>query len=236
MEIADLTVPFSRFPYEMHLHGLCDVQEGSRSTLTDMVEYWIEQILADPCDSAVIIPGDLEDEDRPSTRARRAAAFADRPEVPERDADKHMAWLDKMVIPRYVRLHQGTKFGIIGVLAGHHWTQLTPAMNSVQYICLQVQKQTGKPVRYWGEMSAFLTLHFRQKLASGFGTRGVMKVGHIQHGEGGGQTKGSSLAKMDRTAQGFYADFYIRGHDCQIVAAKYAQLRPKDFAGSRTLM
>lgn len=210
-----------KFPYEFHLHGLSDLQIGSESSSLRVIKQRIEEICDDPVDSGVVILGDIEDEDRPSTRERRKAAFADREEVISRDAEKHMAWLDKEVIPLLLPL-QKTKYGIMGVLAGHHYTQISPVLNSVQYICAQIGQLTKRPVKYLGIMSAFMDLRFDS------GGKNIRKVIHIQHGEGGGQTKSSSLLKLDRTHQGFIADAYIRAHDCQLVAAKTDQLYPKE--------
>lgn len=222
--IEKYEVPFSTMPYEFHLHGLCDLQIGSTSTILEMIKVRVDEICDDPFDSGVVIPGDIEDEDRPSTRALRKAVFAERGEVIQRDAEKHLAWLDKSVIPLLLPL-QKTKFGIMGVLAGHHWTQISPVLNSCQYICQEISRLSKRPVPYLGEMSAFMDLRFRP---NGERQRSVRKVVHVQHGEGGGQTKSASLNKLDRTSQGFEADVYIRAHDCQIVASKYDRLYPKE--------
>lgn len=185
------------------------------------VKRWIQEIVDDPVDSGIIIPGDIEDEDRPSTRERRKSAFADRPEVAYRDADKHRAWVDKEVIPLLLPL-QKTKFGIMGVLAGHHWTILSPALNSVQYICNELTRLSGKKVHYLGEMTSWLDFRFQYR-----GKRGFRKLVHVQHGSGGGQSKSGPLNKLDRAAQGFDGDVFIRAHDCQLVATKNIHLYPK---------
>lgn len=213
---------YAKTPWEFHLHGLCDLQIGSSSTILDMVKMRVEEICEDPFDSGVIIPGDIEDEDRPSTRAIRKGAFAGREEVIYRDAEKHMAYLDKFVIPILLPL-QKTKFGIMGILAGHHWTQISPVLNSVQYICQEIGRLSHRKVNYLGEMSCFLDLRF---LCSN--GNALRRTVHVQHGEGGGQTKAASLNKLDKTSQGFIADCYIRAHDCQIVASKFDQLYPKE--------
>lgn len=215
-----LKVPFVKTPYQFNLHGLCDLQIGSESTSLSVIKSRIHEIINDPVDSAVIIPGDIEDEDRPSTRTIRESAFAGRGEVVTRDAQKHMAFVDKEIIPLLLPL-QKTKYGIIGVLAGHHWTQLSPVLNSAQYICQELTRLSGKKVSYLGEMSTFLDIRFQSH------GRGVRMVGHIQHGEGGGQTKASSVNKLERAFQSFDADFYIRAHDCQIIASKADRLYPK---------
>lgn len=216
-------LPVAKFPYEFHLHGLSDLQIGSESSSEKIIKLRIKEICEDPVDSGVVIAGDIEDEDRPSTRALRKSAFAGREEVIGRDADKHMAWIDKAILPLLLPL-QKTKYGIMGILAGHHWTQLSPVLNSAQYIAAQLGQMSHKPVPYLGEMSSFMDLRFRQTK----NRQTIRRVVHVQHGEGGGQTKGSSISKLDRAHSGFIADAYIRGHDCQIVASKTDQLYPKE--------
>lgn len=221
-----MDIPCS-FPYKMHLHGLSDLQMGSEDSSLRIIKQRVQEICEDPIDSGVVILGDIEDEDRPTTRERRKSAFADRPEVLERDAEKHIAWIDKFVIPELLPL-QKTKYGIMGVVAGHHWTKLTSDLNSVQYICNRLKELSKRDVPYLGEMSSFMDLRFHNKNG-----KSIRSVGHIQHGDGGGQTKGSTLAKLDRTSQGFIADWYMRAHDCQLVATKTDQLYPKQVqAGS----
>ena len=204
---------------------MSDLQIGSTSCSLKVIQHRIDEIIDDPEDSGVVICGDVEDEDRPSTRALRKATFADREEVIQRDAQKHMAYIDRMIIPMLLPL-QKTRYGIMGILAGHHYTNITPDLNSAEYICNRLTELSDKKVHYFGEMSAFMDLRFRDKRGGTHG-KSIRKVVHVQHGEGGGQTKASSLAKLDRTAQGFEADVYIRAHDCQLVASKTDRLYPK---------
>lgn len=214
------TLDCPKFPYQFNLHGLSDLQIGSDSTSLRIIQQRIEEICADPVDSGVIIAGDIEDDDRPSTRVAKKTAFADRPEVIGNAARDHICWIDKVIIPLLLPLQQ-TKYGIMGILGGHHFTQLTPDLTSPEYICNRLKELSGKDVPYLGVMSSFMDLRFRN------GSTGVRSVGHVQHGEGGGQTKGSTVTKLDRTSQGFQADWYIRAHDCQIVGFKTDQLYPK---------
>ena len=219
---------FEKTPARFNLECLADFQLGSRSCCLWKIEQHIEDILEDAkhTDSGIIFAGDIEDEDRPSTRKLRREIAADRAEVVERDADKHMAWIDKAVIPLLLKLHKGTKYGIMGGVAGHHYTQLSSAMNSVQYIYRRLEELSGKPCVYLGEMVSFLDFRFHVGK-----TNTVRQVGLLQHGEGGGQTKSSTVNKLERAAQGFDADFYIRGHDCQLVGTKTDQLFPKEGRG-----
>jgi hypothetical protein len=215
-------LPFQGSEYRFNLECLADFQMGSRSFCKWKVEQHIEDILADAkhTDSGVLFAGDIEDEDRPSTRVLRAKIGAERGEVVERDSMKHVAWLEHEVIPLLLKIHKGTKYGIMGGVAGHHYTQIASGLNSVQYIYRRLRELTGKPCEYMGEMVSFVDLRFRNEKTK----HSVRQVGLLQHGEGGGQTKSSTINKLERAAQGFEADFYIRGHDCQLVGTKTDQL------------
>lgn len=226
------TLPYDRFPYKFNLECLADFQLGSRSCCKWKIEQHIDDILenAKHTDSGVLFAGDIEDEDRPSTRVIRAKIGAERVEVVERDSMKHIAWLEHEVIPLLMKLHKGTKYGIMGGVAGHHYTQISSQMNSVQYIFRRLKELTGKPCEYLGEMVSFIDLKFVHANKDGHGDR---VVGLLQHGEGGGATKGSTITKLDRAVQGFNADFYIRGHDCQLVGTKTDQLYTRESRGGQ---
>lgn len=195
---------------------------GSNATSLSVIRTRIHEICNEDPESGTIIPGDIEDEDRPSTRIIRQQAFAGREEVIYRDSQKHMAWLDKEVIPMLLPIQKKTKYGIMGILAGHHWTQLSPVLNSVQYICMELSRLSGKKVPYLGQMLAYLELRFQ------CGVKTFNRKGLIVHGEGGGQTKASTIQKLERLAQGFEFDFVYRGHDCQLVATKTDRLTLRD--------
>lgn len=214
-------IRYDKYPYRFNLECLADWQLGSRSCCRWKIDQHIKDILesAKHTDSGIVFAGDIEDEDRPSTRAIRRGIAAERSEVVERDAEKHRAWIDRDVMPLLLKLHRGTKYGVMGGVAGHHYTMLTPHLNSVEYMFNELKRLTGKPCVYLGEMASFLDFRFR-----GPSNKSVRLVGLLQHGEGGGQTKASTINKLERSAQGFEADFYIRGHDCQLVGTKTDQL------------
>lgn len=231
------TFKVDKLPYRMNLECTGDWQMGSSSCCQWKIERHIDEILenAKTVDTGIILVGDIEDEDRPSTRVIRKQIAAERGEVTARDAEKHISWLETDVLPYLLKLHKGTKFGILGGVAGHHWTFLPggykvgehTVYNSVDYMYRRLEEMTGKPCIYLGEMVSFLDFTFR------FEGRSLRQVGVLQHGEGGGQTKGSTINKLERTAQGFDGDFYIRGHDCQLVASKTDQLYAKDSRGDK---
>lgn len=196
------------------------MQIGSDSTSLSVIKARIKEIVEDPTDCGVVIAGDVDDNDRPSTRAIRRSAFAERQEVIDADAKNYMRYCDSEIIPILLPLQQ-TKYGIIGIIAGHHYYQITPVLNSAQYICNRLTELSKKKVTYLGEMSSFLDMRFQNR------GKGLRVVGHVQHGEGGGQTKAAAINKIERAFQSFEADFYIRAHDCQIISSKTDRLYPK---------
>lgn len=228
-------IPFNKYPYRFNLECLADFQLGSRSCCKWKIEQHIDDILenAEHTDSGVLFAGDIEDEDRPSTRIIRAKIAAERGEVIERDSMKHVAWLESEVIPLLLKLHKGTKYGIMGGVAGHHFTQISSEVNSVQYIYRRLEEITKKPCVYLGEMVSFIDLIFADNNGKIGACNTLRQVGLLQHGEGGGATKGSTITKLDRAVQGFDADFYIRGHDCQLVGTKTDQLYSGENRGGK---
>ena len=214
------------------MHALADLQIGSESCNEKLIKRRVEEICSDP-HAMVVIAGDIEDNDRPSTRAMRAKTFADRPEVLSNDAKKHLSWIDHEVLPILKPLTK-MPIGIIGVVAGHHWTQLTPDMNSVQYICNRLSAMGKNKVPYLGIMSSWIYLRFRGK--GKLNGHAATRLIHLQHGTGGGQTLASALTRLERTAQGFPADVYIRAHDCKLIGAKTVEVFPKDTEGEPELL
>lgn len=235
--VQKYTIPMPKLPFQFALEFKGDWQLGSRSTCAWKIDDDIEETLerAKIMDSGVLFLGDIEDEDRPSTREIRKKVSAERAEVVERDAEKHVAYLETDVLPRLLKLHEGTKYGIMGGVAGHHWTFLPGGVEvkgkrvytSVEYLFARLEAATGKPCKYLGQMSSFVDLSFARQSGTGK-QKACRSVGFIQHGEGGGATKGSTITKLERAAQGFDAQWYARGHDCQIVGTKTDQMYAKE--------
>jgi len=230
--------------FQLDLDGISDWQLGSSSTCEWKIDHAIEELCERTrfyrehmpwAKTAAMSAGDLEDEDRPSTRELRAAQAASRPEVVERDADKHIAWLREKVYPRALKIHKGTDYGLLGGVRGHHWTFLPGGVvvgkktyfTSVEVLFAWLEAETGKPCVHLGEMVSYADFRFIQKQKGGT-IHSVRSVGLVQHGEGGGQTKASTVARLDRTSRGWDADWFLRGHDCQLLAMKADQLSPKE--------
>ncbi len=214
-----LVLPFrQRTCWSFYMGG--DDQLGGNVSDEFAVREWVDEVLADQ--SAVWAKlGDIEDEDRPTTRIRRRSMNADRPEVNQRDAAKHLAWIDQKVIPIMRPL---IKRRCLGILAGHHFTQITSVINSVQYICRKLTSLGGYPVPYLGQMESWAPVRFEAEGHAG--RERIPRLFHLQHGTGGSQAVGSALKKLKKTADGIYADVYVRGHDLRLEATRIAQLSP----------
>lgn len=219
--VANHVVEFDRLPFDWNLEAIGDFQLGSQACDKRLIKAHLKRISKGA--GGIVSLGDLEDEDRPSTRQIRARIAAERSEVRKRDSDKHQIWLDHDAIPTLRPLITGDKT-FIGGLAGHHWTQLDSTTNSVEYIYRALSHEAGYRIGYWGVMSSWIYIRFRG--VGKFKGKFYTALGHIQHGVGGGQTLASALNKLERTAQGFPADFYIRAHDCKLVAAKTVEVYP----------
>jgi len=200
------------------LDFISDLQLGSESCCKATIMRHIKTILGRK-QGAFCSLGDIEDEDRPSTRVIRAKIAAERSEVVKRDCDKHKLWLDTDVIPFLTPLVKGSRF--LGGVSGHHWAQMT-GTTSVEYLYKAWGNIAGYEIQYWGQMSTWLWLQFYMQ-----GRHIGTKLVHLQHGVGGGQTLASAINKLERTAQGFPADAYVRAHDCKRVAAKTVEVFPK---------
>jgi hypothetical protein len=84
------------------------------------------------------------------------------------------------------------------------------------------KRSDGKKAVYLGQMVAYMDLWFAYRHTK------IKMLVHVQHGEGGGQAVAAWANKIDRSAQGFDGDVFIRAHDCQIGATKKPKLYPKE--------
>jgi len=223
---------------EFDLEFAADFQLDSPNTNESIVKAWVRKV-ANNKRAAWAILGDITDDDRPTTRDRKKATFADREEVLIEDSDNIKDRLDNGAIKILLPLVQGDNLGCMGILAGHHWTDLYEyaddgetlrRINSTSYICRELERLSGKKVPYLGEMSAWIWLRFKYR-----GEHGVTKLLHVQHGVGGGQTLASALNKLDKTAQALRGDAFVRAHDCKLVSGKITSVGPKDTEGEPCL-
>ena len=171
-----------RGPKSWNLHFGSDFQLGCESAQKPLVDDWVSRVVADP-NAAWAILGDIEDDDRPTTRHRKRQCFADRQGVLTSAGRDHLAWIDRDVMPILEPL---TRKPCMGVLAGHHWSELTDNDNSVRYIIRELGARTRRPMPYLGEMSAYIRV---EMVGEGpFKNHTYYRWIMVQHGVGGGQT------------------------------------------------
>ena len=202
--------------YDWEISG--DWQIGSKACDESRIDWWVDKVVTNQ-KSIWTILGDVEDDDRPTTRIAKRRSFADRTEVLTNAGRDHCAWLDKAILPKILKLAERPSTGI---LAGHHWSELTTTLNSVQYLCAAANKHDKNRITYLGEMSAFICFHFVGE-GKYEGVK-LTRMAHVQHGTGGGSALGSALRRVAKTAEGFYASVYIRAHSCSLEAAKKNKL------------
>ena len=223
-------------PFKFEINGFADAQIGAKFSDTACLRECIAEVIEKdrlwrwrpdlfPKQYWVFL-GDIEDDDRPTTRQRKKAAFADRDEVLRAAMRDHLLYLDNKVIPIIQPL---AEIECLGVLAGHHFGLISKNWNTVQYICHKMSRTSKYRVPYLGEMSSWIWMRFE---CNG---KNISTCGHIQHGEGGGQATGSALKKLEKTSIGLRADWYMRAHDCRLEATKADIIYPKEHPGSREL-
>ncbi len=166
--------------------------------------------------------GDLTDDDRPSTRERRKAMFADRTEAYTQEDKDYIKGLRQQMDIKIGRIADSCA----GMVAGDHYRLFANGTNSVELIC----KWYGIP--YLGERMGPVRLTFfradekkkGQRLsASGASLQYNMIV---RHGRGGGTTNGADVNALERQNKEFDADLFMGGHTHKANAHPRAILRP----------
>ena len=143
--------------------------------------------------------GDINEDDRPTTRLLRRAMFNDRQEALAQEDIQHLSWMDSFVIPKLNRLIKPAR--CLGILSGDHYRVYANGLNSAQYICAK------NKIPYLGEGQALLRLNFMYKT-----TTSTIKI-HIHHGKGGGTTEAGDLSELQKISQQWTnVHVFIRGH------------------------
>lgn len=162
---------------------------------------FVEEQVADK-NSYCIFPGDFIEDDRPSTRLRRAGMFLDRREAWGLDDKQHMTYLDQKVIPMVKRMAPRC----LGMLDGDHFKMYSTGLTSTQYICMKA----GIP--YLGERGCWMHLLFTAPWKSEKAYNLLFKL-VVVHGNGAGQTYGADVNKLNSLLETYVgADLIIAGH------------------------
>lgn len=116
-----------------------------------------------------------------------------------------------LVLELYQRFLKPTKGRWLGMLHGHHYSQLQTGETSDQRLCQLLE------TRFLGT-SAYVRIQFTRP-HKGKGRSNVVLWAH--HGCGGGMTAGAPLNKLEQMASAFpAADVYIMGHTCLTTRAR----------------
>lgn len=155
--------------------------------------------------------GDYIDFMSPSNRQRqRAAALYDTAE--DVIDDKAL----ELVIELFDLVLKPTKGRWLGLLEGHHFSQLKTGDTTDQRLCQMLGN-----ANFLGS-SAFVRLGFNTH-----GTRGSVVI-WCHHGVGGGQTQGAPLNKIATAANSWEgADIFIMGHTCKAPVDKLSRPYPR---------
>lgn len=201
MIIKDFNLRFKSVGPVMNLYCIGDLHMGSPAFREEALDNLSDIVRADPL-AYFVCPGDVTDDDRPSTRIMRRQMFNDRIEAFEQEDIEHMHWLDNQIIPKLHKLIRPDR--CLGILDGDHYRKFATGLTSVQYMCAKSK------MPYLGEGQALLRLAFTQG-THGHRTR-MVKI-HVHHGKGGGVTEQADIREL----QGIQHQWpgvrlFIRGH------------------------
>lgn len=183
---------------KFRINHFTDVHEGAAGFDARLFEKFLKEQESNK--SAFCIgTGDLIDEDRPSTRERRAAMYSDRSEAWTQEDRRSMAWLDRVVIPKYKRIASRC----LGILDGDHFISMGGCkLTSGQYIC----NATGIP--YLGTRMASVRLVFRCAERKQSYSYDIL----ARHGTGSASTQGGDVTALVKQNAQWIADLYLGGH------------------------
>ncbi len=199
MIIKDFRISVRGAGPAMNLYCIGDLHIGSPAFLGSAFDHVCDIVKSDPL-AYFICPGDLTDEDRPSTRLLRHQMFNDRQEAFEQEDLQHLHWLDTKVLPKLLRLIKPER--CLGLLDGDHYRKYATGLTSVQYMCAKHK------IPYLGGGQALLRLTFCDSTRHSR----LIKV-HVHHGKGGGVTEQSDIRELQSVQHQWPGvRLFIRGH------------------------
>jgi hypothetical protein len=186
-----------RIEREYHIIPFGDIHFGSLAFSETLWENFLKEInnIKNPL---FILTGDITDEDRPSTRDRRAEMFKDRVEAYIQEDNEYIDRLYKRVIPRLDFLN---KNNCIGLIDGDHYRIFSDGKTSTEVIAMAL----GVP--YLGNGQAIARLDFKFPHTSR-----VFNI-HIRHGKGFNSTTGAKINANKRFIDNWEGiDLFVKGH------------------------
>lgn len=209
MELVRYNIPWKLSNKPFYLGFLGDIQYAGRNgpTAKETLRRYIDRCLE--LDAWYLGTGDYIDFMSPSNRQRmRSAALYDTAEdvVDEKAMDLTQELFDQFLRP--------TKGKWIGLLEGHHFTQLKSGDTTDQRLASMLN------ARFLGT-SAYINLLFKVN------TSKLPVTLWVHHGCGGGITDGAPLTRLDRIAARFEgADIFAMGHTTKMPATRIAKPYP----------
>ena len=199
MIIKDYDFGVSKTGPMMNLYCIGDIHIGSPAFQEKAYDELAYIAKHDPF-AYFICPGDVTDDDRPTTRLLRRQMFNDRQEALEQEDIQHLTWLDNYVVPRLNKLLKPAR--TLGLLDGDHYRVYSTGLTSVQYICAK------NKIPYLGSGQALMRLNFKYKN----GGVSTVKI-HIHHGKGSGVTEQADIIQLQKISyQWPGVHIFIRGH------------------------
>ena len=183
----------------MNLYMIGDLHMGSPAFLEKSFDMLSDIVKRDKY-AYFICPGDVHDDDRPTTRLLRRQMFNDRQEALEQEDIQHLSWLDNHIIPKLNRLIIPAR--CLGILDGDHYRIYNNGLTSVQYICAK------NKVPYLGSGQALIRLNFKYKN----GGISTIKI-HLHHGKGNGITEANDIQELQKISHQWPGvNVFVRGH------------------------
>lgn len=200
MIVKDYDFAVSKAGPLINLYCIGDLHIGSPAFLEKSFDTLCDIVKKDKL-AYFICPGDVTDDDRPTTRILRRQMFNDRPEAMDQEDKQHLMWLDTYVIPKLKKMIRPER--ALGFLDGDHYRIYGNGLTSVQYICAMTK------MPYLGDGQALLRLNFKYGSCSG----NTVKI-HIHHGKGGGITEASDVQELQKVSNQWRngVSLFVRGH------------------------
>lgn len=176
-----------------------DLQIGSPLFNRPMWDQYVEAV------SKVVNPitigmGDYTDNFRPTVQARLSGVTGPDKESQWTVDEMHRSHIMKDVLPRLKPVIE--KSHCLGLLAGHHDMTYGDGTNSTQLLC----KFLKVPYLGRGECMIRVNLKFHRRV--------LHFTVWASHGEGGGQSVGTPVLKLQKMLAHMDCDVALRGHSC----------------------
>jgi hypothetical protein len=192
--------------HEVRILPLSDIQYGAQGCDVDRLKRHVDWGLQNDCHFIGL--GDYLDVASPSNRRmlREITLYDSVREMMDNKMDDELKKL--------LRILEPTKGRWLGLVSGHHLWEFADGTTT------DTRLAAALDTHYMGDGAAVSILQFKHQHAGTKRTRnGTAKI-WFHHGQGGGQTAGSPLNRLEHIAKTFYADVYLMAHQHRKVSTK----------------